>query len=111
MSDIEDLKRKRLEQLKRQQIESASDELAEQAQLQKQIAELETVVKHLFTPEALSRYGNLKAAHPEKAVQLLVILGQAINSGQLKQKINDVQLKELLRRLAPEKKEFRINRI
>ena len=59
------------------------------------VKRLEIIVKQFLTKDALVRYGNLKAEHPEKAVQILVILGQAAQSGKLKEKIDDEKLKEL----------------
>ncbi len=109
MDELEELKKKRLEELKRQQESAVRGQLQEQAQLQQQIEQLELIVKQIFTKDALQRYGNLKAAHPEKAVQLLVILGQAIQQGQIQQ-IDDAQLKEILKKLTPEKREFRIKK-
>jgi len=105
MDELEEIKKRKLEELQKRQ----GAQLEEQAQVQKQIEQLETIVKQIFTKEALSRYGNLKAAHPEKAVQLLVVLGQAIQSGQITQ-IDDNKLKEILKKLTPEKKEFKIKR-
>ena len=81
----------------------------EQQQLQQQIQQLEIMVKQALTKEALERYSNLKTAFPDRAVQLLVILAQAIQSGQIT-KIDDNTLKEILKRLTPEKREFKIKR-
>lgn len=108
MDDLEEIKRKKLEELQEQQEEILNQQAEEEIQAQQQIQQLETVVKQIFTKKALERYGNLKIAHPEKAVQLLVILAQAIKSGQIK-KLDDNQLKELLREMQ-EKKEFKILR-
>ncbi len=82
----------------------------EQEDFQEKIQQLEMVVKQTLTKEALERYGNIKAASPEKAVQLLVVLGQAIQAGQIQQ-IDDDKLKEILMQLTPEKKEFKIKHI
>jgi len=110
MDELDEIRKKKLEQLRQQQEDTLSQQAQEEAQLQQQISQLEILVKQYFTKEALIRYGNLKAAHPEKAVQLLVILGQAAQSGQLKEKIDDAHLKELLKKLTPEKKDFNIKR-
>ena len=83
----------------------------EQMQFQQQVQQLEMVVKQKLTKQALERFGNIKSAHPEKAIQLLAVLGQAIQSGQIKDQIDDEQLKEILIKLTPEKKEFNIKRI
>jgi len=107
MDELEEIRKRKLAELQNQQ----EDSLQEQQQMQAQLEQLETVVKQFFTKEALERYGNLKAAHQEKAVQLLVILGQAVQQGQIKEKITDEKLKDILKQLQPEKKEFKIKRI
>tara|TARA_B100000315_G_C14588495_1_gene594439 strand:- start:2797 stop:3051 length:255 start_codon:yes stop_codon:yes gene_type:complete len=83
--------------------------MSEEEQIQEQIAQLEGIVKQKLTKEALLRLGNIKAAHQEKYVQLLVVLGQAIQSNEL-ETVDDTQLKEILQKMAPEKKPFNMRR-
>ena len=84
MPTLDEIKKKKLEELMQNQRSQQSDE---QSQIQQQIEQMESVVRQFFTKEALARYGNLKAAHQEKAMQLLVILFQAIQKGQVQGKI------------------------
>ena len=84
------------------------DELS-QFELQQQFQQLGAVVKAKFTKEALLRYGTIKAADPEKAVQLIGLLAQALQRGNI-QSIDDAAFKNLLARLAPPKKGFRMRR-
>ncbi len=105
MDELEQIRQRRMEELQSQ----ALQENQEKAQLEQQIGQLESVVKTLFTKEALQRYGNLKAAHPEKAVQLLLVIGQMVQKGNAK-KIDDEQLKRMLIMLQPKKKEIKITR-
>jgi len=107
MSDLEDIRKKKFEELKKLQGE---DPHQQEQQLQQQIQQLEAIVKQAFTKEALERFGNLKTAFPEKAVQLLVFLAQAIQTGQIT-KIDDNILKEILKKIEPKKKEFKIKRV
>ncbi len=109
MDELEQIRKRKLEQLQRLQQERIQPS-QEETQLQQQIEQLELIVKQALTKEALQRYGNLKAAHPEKAMQLLVILAQAIQQGQINQ-VDDKTLKEILIKLTPEKKEFKIKRV
>ncbi len=109
MTTVEELKRKKLEQMMMAQQQSAQMQAENEAQLAQQIEMLEMAVKQLLTKEALQRYGNLKSAHPEKAVQLLVGIGQLMQTHNIKQ-ITDEQLKQLLMQITPEKKEFKIIR-
>lgn len=105
MNDIEELKRKRLMELKGQ----FNEQMQEDQQLQQQIEQLESIVKSSMTKEALERYGNVKVAFPEKAIQVLIVLAQLIQTGRIS-KIDDDYLKEILKKLTPEKKEFKIKR-
>ena len=103
MESTEDLRRKRLEKLMEQQyrsqVQSQIQQDREEAAVQQQVEALEEIVKARLSRDALLRYGNLKTGHPEKALQLLVVLGRAINSGQIKEAISDEQLKSLLKRI------------
>jgi len=63
-----------------------------------------------MTSEAVSRYGNIKAAYPEKAAQLLILFGQALQSGELQQ-VDDDMLKQVLAKLAPKNRQTKIRRV
>ncbi len=110
MDEIERIKLKKLKELQARQQEQLQNQLQEELQLQQQIQQLEEIVKQFLTKEALQRYGNLKTAHPEKSLQILVILSQLIQQGRIKKKIDDNILKEVLKQITPEKKEFKIKR-
>lgn len=114
MSDIEEIKKRKMEQLKAQyqsqMQQQLQDQLQQQMQVEQQIEALEQVVKAHLDKDALTRYGNIKAANPQKAVQILVILGQAIQAGHIRTMLNDEQFKAILEKLTPEKKEFKIRR-
>ena len=91
-------------------MEQFQQQSQEEEQMKQQIEQLEAIVKQALTKEALERYGNLKAAFPDRAVQLLVILTQAIQSGQVT-RIDDNTLKEILKKITPEKKDIKIKRV
>lgn len=80
-----------------------------QFQLLKQIEALENTVKQYLSREALSRYGNLKAGHSEKAMQVLVVLAQLIQGKQITRKLSDEEFKSLLLQMQQPKKEFKFN--
>jgi len=109
MSDIDEIRAKKLAELQNTQQQNAQEQAQEQMQMQQQIEQLEAIVKQVMTKEALERYGNLRTAFPEKAMQILVLLAQAIQQGQL-EKVDDSTLKEILKKMTPKKKEFRIKR-
>ncbi len=106
MDELEQIKARKLQQLQEQQNASMQQE----ALLQQQLEQVEMIIKQHLTKDALERYGNIKSAHPEKALQIIAVLGKGIEAGQLKT-VDDAMLKNLLSRLQTEKKEFNIKRI
>jgi programmed cell death protein 5 len=111
MPTLDEIRKKKLEELMRLQQEKLQQQAEEQAQIQQQIEYMESVVRQFLTKEALARYGNLKTAHQEKALQMLIVLFQAIQKGQIQAKIDDLMLKKILEQLSPKKKEIKIKRV
>ncbi|MBP2145942.1 programmed cell death protein 5 [Methanofollis sp. W23] len=108
MSDDElsEIRRKRMEQLQ-QQAMSQQEDLERQKRAE---SEMQLALMQILEPEARERLNTIKLAKPEFAQaiqQQLVMLAQ---SGRIRQKISDEQLKALLVQVAPKKKEFRITR-
>jgi programmed cell death protein 5 len=106
MSELDEIRRRKIEELQKQNSSQSSQE----QKLAKQIDQLEAIVKPLFTREALTRYGTIKTAFPERAVQVLLVLGKAAQAGQVKQ-VDDDLLKKLLTQLTPKQRETRIRGI
>ena len=106
MNELEEIKKRKLEQMQH----NYDGQLQQEAQLVQQIEDLENMVRPKLTKDALQRYGNLKSAHPEKAIQILAVLGQILQTEKIKQ-IDDGQLKAILLKITPEKKEFKIKKI
>ncbi|HLD97357.1 MAG TPA: DNA-binding protein [Candidatus Nanoarchaeia archaeon] len=99
--ELEELKRKKLEQLRQSYLEQAQGQRqGEEAEAGRQLEALEEIVKARLSKEALQRYGTLKLAHPETAVQLAVAVAQAIESGRLSGMLSDEQLVAALRQLS-----------
>ena len=111
MSSLDEIRKKKLEALMMGQQEKLQQQAEQQAQMQQQVEQIESVVRQFFTKEALARYGNLKAAHQEKALQLLIILFQAIQKDQIKGKIDDATLRKILEQLTPKKRDIKIKRV
>lgn len=86
------------------------NEYQEQLKLQEQIEQLEMVAKQFLSPDAISRYGTLKSAHPEKAIQSLAMIVQLAQQNKLVGKLTDAEYKALLVQLTPQKREFKINK-
>ncbi|MDD1712517.1 MAG: DNA-binding protein [Methanoregulaceae archaeon] len=107
--ELAELRRKRMAQMQQQSIDQQV--MQEDMERQKQAdAQIQLILKQILEPDAKERLNTIKLTRPEFArgvEQQLVLLAQ---SGRLKQKITDAQLKELLKQLLPAKKEFNIKR-
>ncbi|HLC98450.1 MAG TPA: DNA-binding protein [Candidatus Nanoarchaeia archaeon] len=109
MSDAEEIKRRKLEQLKRQFQDNSESQMQQEAQAQQQVDALEALIKTKLTKDALQRYSNIKAADPDKAMQILLLLAQLIQSGRADM-IDDRQLKKLLMLMSSGKRDIKITR-
>ncbi|MBN2566587.1 hypothetical protein JXB02_00705 [Candidatus Woesearchaeota archaeon] len=109
MDELEELRRRRLAELQEQEVARAQQQASEELELQRQVEQLEAVVKARLTKEALSRYGNVKTAHPDLAVQVLIILAQAIQQGQVNE-VDDILLRTILEKIAPKRRDFTVTR-
>ena len=85
-------------------------DLQEKVKLQQQINAMEIFIKQYLTNEAITRYGNIKSVNQEKALQLIAILAKIIQENQIKEKITDDQLKQILMQLDTGKRETKIIR-
>lgn len=103
-----------LAEIRRQRMMQRQQQMAEQEQAQRQQqiqAQIQSVLMQAMEPEARERLNTIKLTKPEFAAaveQQIVALAQ---SGSLRQKITDDQLKQLLSQIVPQKKEFNIRRV
>jgi len=109
MDDIEAIRKKKLRELQQQQPTFSQDEY-EDAQQKEYEDQKKLILRAILTDDARERLGRIKAARPEMADNLenqLIMLAQ---SGRLKNKINDEQLRELLSKILPKKRDITIRR-
>jgi len=106
LSDIEDIRRKRMQELQQKAAESESQEQARQEiEMQKK-----QVLMQILTPEARGRLANLRLTKPEFVEQVELQIIQLAQMGRIQSKITDEQLKELLKKLTGQKREINITR-
>jgi DNA-binding TFAR19-related protein (PDSD5 family) len=86
------------------------EQAAMNQQLKQQLALIESVAKQKMSKEAISRYGNLKLAHPEIAVKAIAFIAQAASAGQINEKISDDDFKLILKSIQEGKKEFKFKK-
>ena len=117
MSDLEEIRRKRMAELEAQQA-AAQNQMQQQAaqQMQQQEAQRQfeaqkkQILAQIMTSEARNRLANLKLTKPELVNQIELQLIQSAQAGSLRGKVTDEQLKVLLRQIAGQKREIKITR-
>jgi programmed cell death protein 5 len=108
MDDVEAIRKKKLRDLQQQQMFSQED--FEEAQQKEFEDQKKLILRAILTDDARERLGRIKAARPEMAENLENQLITLAQSGRLKNKINDEQLRELLSKILPKKRDITIRR-
>ena len=113
MSDIEEIRRRRMQELQQQAAAQQAQQQPQDAQSQEQMrkeleAQKKQAMMQILTPEARSRLANLRLTKPEFVEQIELQLIQLAQMGRIKSKITDPQLKELLRKMAGQKRDINI---
>jgi len=107
--ELEELREKKMEQLKDQQGGEGQEEAME-AQRQQAEAQKEAMLKQALTDGARKRLNTVKMSKPEfgeKVEQQVVALAQ---SGRLQGRIDEAKMKEILSEMKPESQSFDIRR-
>jgi len=110
MDDIEAIRKKKLRDLQQQAQQGFSQEDFAEEQQKEYNDQKKLILRAILMDDARERLGRIKAARPEMAENLenqLIMLAQ---SGRLKNKINDEQLRELLSKILPKKRDITIRR-
>lgn len=103
MDDIEEIRRKKMEELKSQQDQ-------EQASIQEEIQK-QMVLKQILDPAARERLARIKMANPTYGEQIEAVLFQLLQSGRIKAKLTEETFKQLIRQVfGSKKKDFHIER-
>ena len=104
--ELEALRKKRIEQIQMDQEQRAFEqEQAAQIEGQRQ-----TVLRKILTPEARERMGRVALAYPDIARGVENQLIALVQTGRVKSVIDDVGLREILRKVMPKKREIKIER-
>ena len=106
--ELDELRKKREAEIQKQLIEKEQNEEAKaQYETQRQ-----RILINLLTDEARTRLNNIKMANPDFAIGMENQLIQLSQSGRIRTKITDEQLKTMLRQIQDRQgpKEFHITR-
>ena len=106
-----------LEKLRKKRLKAIQDQVAleenyedQESQLKEFEEKKKTILRSILTTDARQRLGRIRIARPEIVENIenqLIMLSQ---SGQLKNKINDEQLRLMLKKIMPHKRDIKIKR-
>jgi len=103
--DDEELEKLREKKLREMQEGESAEEEKQEAEAQKKAA-----LRKVLTPDARQRLSNLRVARPEFAESIEQQLIMLAAKGRVQGKIDDEQLKELLKKAQSGKKDVNIRR-
>jgi programmed cell death protein 5 len=107
--ELEKLRKKRMQEIQQQISEEDEEKIKEQQQKEFE-DQKKQILRKILTTDARERLGRIKVARPEMVDLIenqLIMLAQ---SGELKNKINDEQLRMLLLKIVPKKRDIKIKR-
>lgn len=104
--ELENLRKKKLEEL---QLQAHQQEAIEEQQKTME-AQRQLIMRQILTPQARERLGRLKTARPEMVTNIEDQLITLARAGRVRGQINDDELRKILSRLIPKKREIKIER-
>jgi programmed cell death protein 5 len=107
MSELDELRQKRLRQLQAMREQGREQGLQQQLQAQQMEEQINLIMRQIMTAEARERLANIRMARPEFARQVEILLIQLYQGGRLKQ-LTDEQFKALLAKISGTKREPKI---
>jgi programmed cell death protein 5 len=107
-SELEMIRRRRLQQLEADQ--RLGEEMARRQALEEEemAQQRQSALRQIMAPDARERLGRLRMAHPDLASSVEDQLLALAQSGRLGKQVTDADLRNILRRLAPTKREISI---
>jgi len=105
-AELSELRRRKMAEMQRQGEHQAAMEQEAQAME----AQRQAILRQLLTPEARDRLANVRMAYPDIARSVEEQLIKLAQMGQIDQQIDDSTLKQILRKVSPQKREISIER-
>jgi programmed cell death protein 5 len=109
---LEKLREQKLQELQEQAQgqQSAQDEAAQEAARERAEAQKDALLKQYLTDGARQRLNAVEMSKPEFAEQVKQQITALAQSGRVQNRIDEDQMKSLLKELQPESKSFNIRR-
>ncbi len=111
--ELSELRRRKIQQLQEMQASeavNAQEFAAQEAEMRRRDSERSEVLRRILTPEARERLARIRLAKPDVAAGVEQQLIALAASGRLPRAVDDVTLRSLLERIAPERREIKITR-
>ncbi len=109
--ELDELRRERLEELQERQGAAGEAEAEAQEQARQQAeAQKQAILRQYLTDGARQRLNSVRMSRPDFADQVEQQLVALAQSGRLGDKLDESQMKDLLRELAPDSRSFDIRR-
>ncbi|HEX7391812.1 MAG TPA: DNA-binding protein [Thermoplasmata archaeon] len=109
MADEDELDALRQRKLQELQVRAQQEVLA-QEQTKQQDAQKAMVMRQILTPEARERLANLRMTRPDVVESVENQLIMLVQSGRITQQIDDYTLRQILRKVMPQKRDIKIER-
>jgi len=109
--ELEQLRKKKLAEIQRQQHEQAGQQAAAEEQRRQIEDQRQSILRSVLTSQARERLGTVKIAYPDVAKLVEDQLISLASSGRLDKKIDEDDLRAILRKLAPRRREINIERV
>jgi len=112
-SELDELRRRRVRQIQDMQgseAQNAQAYAAQEAEMARREQERSEILRRILTPEARERLARIRLAKPDVASAVEQQLIALAASGRIQRAVDDVTLRALLERIAPERREIKITR-
>ena len=107
MSELDELRQKRLRELQNMQQQGGDEEAQRQLKAQEMEQQIKLIMRQIMTVEARERLANIRLARPDFARQVEILLIQLHQAGRLKT-LDDTQFKALLEKISGGRRETKI---
>jgi programmed cell death protein 5 len=109
--ELEMLRQRKMQQMQAMQQQQVQQQAMAEQRQQEAEAQRAAIMRQILTPEARDRLATVKIAYPDVAQMVEEQLIRLVQMGQIKGQIDEPTLKQILRRVAPQKREISIERV